>query len=413
MNFSQKNIGQIAVFFEVLLWSAFPLFIRASHHFLPPLFFAAGANFFAGLFFLAVAIFRRKSFSKLFSRAVFPSAIAGIFLISILLFSILFWAGQKTSAGNLAILMTSEIFWTFLIFSFLKLEKITVSHFFGAFLVGGGAIFLLAKNFSGHFFAADFVIFLAMAIAPVGNFFQKKVLEKISPEVFGAFRSFLAAIFLFLAALFFEDFSANFLTARGLFLTIFTGFFLFGFSKFLFFVAIKNLGVPIAAAITNAAPVLTLFYAAIFLSEKPTAAQIFAIFPIFLGILFLNDFFSKKTFVGEKISGDGRGTKIGFPTINLKLSKKIPRGVFAVFLFFHGKKFRGVAHFGARPTFLKNEFSAEIHCFDFSKKISDGEKIKFQIVKKIRDIQKFKNAEKLAAQIQKDKITAKKLLKKN
>ena len=115
--------------------------------------------------------------------------------------------------------------------------------------------------------------------------------------------------------------------------------------------------------------------------------------------------------IGIKISGDGRGSQMGFPTINLNLLQKVPRGVFAISAFWEGKIFAGIGHFGARPTFQKSEFSAEIHLFDFSEKVPDGSEISFCLLKKIREIKKFENTEKLVEQIQKDQKIAKKIHK--
>lgn len=414
MKFSKEKKGRLALLTEVLLWGSFPIFIQASSGVLPPLFFGAGASFFATLFFLVFVFFRKQSFAPLFSRAVFPSAFGAAFLISVVLFGILFWAGQKTSSGNIAILMTSEVFWTFFVFSFLGWEKITRTHFLGAFLVCVGALLVLAQNFSGYFVFADIVIFFTMLIAPFGNFLQKKVFSESSLECYGAFRSFLATIFLFFASFFLEGspFSHS-IDPFGFFLMAGVGILAFGMAKWLWFIALQNLPVSISIALANTSPPITLFLSIVFFHQFPNFFQILALPSIFLGVLLLNDFFlNQKKFTGTKISGDGRGSQIGFPTINLCLASKISRGVFTVLVNRKGKEFGGMGHFGARPTFEKNEFSAEIHLFDFSEHLTDGEEISFTVLQKIREIRKFENTKELIEQIEKDQEKAKKILKK-
>lgn len=276
-------------------------------------------------------------------------------------------------------------------------------------LVMSGTLLVLFRNFSGNFVTTDIVIFMVMAIAPLGNFLQKKVFDFVVPEVYGVFRNVLAAIFFLIVSAIFEPFSTEAVfSERGIFFIVVTGVFIFGVSKILWFTAIRHLGVPVAVALTNAAPVFTLIFAILFLKEIPTLGQILALPLVICGMLLLNDIFLSRRKKGIAISGEGRGRKLGFPTINLRVSAKIPSGVFAVSFWFRKKKFRGIGHFGARPTFENNEFSAEIHGFDFSHKVPEGMRISFLIGRKIREIQKFENAEVLVTQIKKDIVAAKK-----
>jgi riboflavin kinase/FMN adenylyltransferase len=123
---------------------------------------------------------------------------------------------------------------------------------------------------------------------------------------------------------------------------------------------------------------------------------------------------------GIKITGDQRGRKLGFPTINIELSlcdmgKIFSRysdgGVFLVHLFVLGEKFSGLLHLGERPTFHSKEFRVEIFVFDFEKMLPNGTAIHFDIQQKIRAVEKFDSPEKLVEQITKDAEEGKKLMK--
>ncbi len=117
-------------------------------------------------------------------------------------------------------------------------------------------------------------------------------------------------------------------------------------------------------------------------------------------------------FTGTTITGAGRGKKLGFPTLNIKLSsEEYEEGVFAVRGELNGKSFEGVAHFGSRPTFEDTNLSVEIHIFDFAQNVKEGNEMEFETVgERIRDVRKFDLQEELQNQIQRDIQKAKKLL---
>lgn len=114
---------------------------------------------------------------------------------------------------------------------------------------------------------------------------------------------------------------------------------------------------------------------------------------------------------GPVIDGYKTGQSIGFPTANLDTSRvKIPgTGVYAVWIKHHGKKYNGVVNVGFNPTFDRDTLSVEAHIFDFDEKIY-GQKIELVFIRRIRSEIKFKSADQLVEQIQKDIQTAKTIL---
>jgi riboflavin kinase/FMN adenylyltransferase len=121
------------------------------------------------------------------------------------------------------------------------------------------------------------------------------------------------------------------------------------------------------------------------------------------------------TLHGTVVDGKRLGRKLGFPTANIEASDKhkiIPGyGVYAVKVFVDFKVFKGMLNIGTRPTFNNNadNRSIEVNIFDFDGDIY-GHEITLQFVDKIREEQKFDGIEMLIAQLQKDKITALRLL---
>lgn len=117
------------------------------------------------------------------------------------------------------------------------------------------------------------------------------------------------------------------------------------------------------------------------------------------------------TVEGRVESGDQRGRTIGFPTANVSLEGYLQPslGVYAVRVEVDGKKFKGVANFGRRPTFDKKDVLLEVHIFDFAGDIY-GQQIVVSFIEFIRPEMKFSSLDALKAQIQKDCEVARKVL---
>ena len=114
---------------------------------------------------------------------------------------------------------------------------------------------------------------------------------------------------------------------------------------------------------------------------------------------------------GQVIKGDGQGKKQGLPTANLepKLAKNIDKGVYACFAFLKNKKCPAILIFGALDQY--NNQKLEVF---FLNKCSDiyGQKIKVEVVKKIRRLKKFKTKKEFLHQVKQDILKVKQLLKK-
>lgn len=115
---------------------------------------------------------------------------------------------------------------------------------------------------------------------------------------------------------------------------------------------------------------------------------------------------------GQVIPGHGRGSKkLGFPTANIKPDNSLlPKpGIYATWSFYEGKRYASVANLGWNPTFHDQEFSIEVHIINFHQDIY-GKNLRVEFVKRLRDEVTFPGPEELIKQIERDILTAQKIL---
>jgi riboflavin kinase/FMN adenylyltransferase len=95
---------------------------------------------------------------------------------------------------------------------------------------------------------------------------------------------------------------------------------------------------------------------------------------------------------GEVIHDQGLGSKIGFPTANIKLNTKnkaLPmNGVYWVYTLFNNKLFFGMLNCGERPTLKIKKLTIEVHFFNLNKNLYNKD-LKIYFKDKIRDEKKI------------------------
>ncbi|MCK5083177.1 MAG: bifunctional riboflavin kinase/FAD synthetase [Candidatus Omnitrophica bacterium] len=118
--------------------------------------------------------------------------------------------------------------------------------------------------------------------------------------------------------------------------------------------------------------------------------------------------------MGKVVKGDGRGRTLGFPTANIYPEDEmiVPVGVYAVRVIVGHKEFSGMANVGRRPSFKKkkNLINVETHIFDF-KKLLYGKEIIVKFIKKIRNERVFDSPKKMSAQLARDEMKCRNILK--
>lgn len=122
------------------------------------------------------------------------------------------------------------------------------------------------------------------------------------------------------------------------------------------------------------------------------------------------------SFSGVVVEGDKRGRELGFPTANIEDfgdDKFLPAiGIYLVEISVEDKNHFGLMSIGRRPTFYESgDVTTEVYILDFSKKIY-GQKVTVNIIERIRNEEKFTSAEELVAQMKKDEVKGREIIKK-
>lgn len=114
---------------------------------------------------------------------------------------------------------------------------------------------------------------------------------------------------------------------------------------------------------------------------------------------------------GEVVGGFKKGTGMGYPTANLKLSDGVALayGIYAVYVDVQGKRYDGAAYLGTRPTFDHGAPVLEVFLIDFKGDLY-GREIEVSFVDFIRGDKKFDSVEALIKQLDDDVAKSREIL---
>lgn len=121
----------------------------------------------------------------------------------------------------------------------------------------------------------------------------------------------------------------------------------------------------------------------------------------------------KYSILGEVIAGRGMGSKIGFPTANVKpLNSAVPaQGVYVAEVIVDSKPWPSAVNIGIAPTIRHGDETVEAHLIDFSGNLR-GEEIEIVFHQRIRPEKKFPSVDALVEQIASDVKSASDYFKK-
>ncbi len=115
---------------------------------------------------------------------------------------------------------------------------------------------------------------------------------------------------------------------------------------------------------------------------------------------------------GTVVRGQGRGGPLGFPTANLQMPEEslAPRdGIYACWIEIDGSRHMAAASIGERPTFPGAGRSIEAFVMDFDGDLY-GMELRLELVRRLRDEEKFDSVEQLRLQVDRDVEATRRLL---
>lgn len=113
---------------------------------------------------------------------------------------------------------------------------------------------------------------------------------------------------------------------------------------------------------------------------------------------------------GRVKTGKKLGKKLGFPTINIAVSKAVKKnqwGIYFSLIKIAGKFYAGVTHLGPPKTFSLSRATCETHLLSFRGDLY-GKPVEKRLLFKFREVERFPNVAKLKKQIRRDVRAAKK-----
>jgi drug/metabolite transporter (DMT)-like permease len=286
MNLTKEKQGELFIFSEAILWSLFPVVTSLTIKSLDTLIALGFTTFFSAVFFALLLTFRKKWGDLKNTKALQYILLATLF-IGVIYYLLSFLSLQFTSPGNVGVIASAEVFFTYLFFNVWRKDALPGVHLIGAFFIVLGVIIIFAPSIHG-FQIGDLMILSATAVAPFGNFFQQKARHAVSSECIMFVRSLVGMMVVFTLAFFVHaSFSLQNLQAN-IGLLLFNGFLLFGLTKFLWVEGIHRISVTKAIALNGISPLLTLLFAWLIIHKAPTVYQLLAVIPMFFGVYLLS-----------------------------------------------------------------------------------------------------------------------------
>lgn len=286
MNISETSKGDLAIFGEAVLWAFFPIITILSYTSLSPIASLAWSSVFLVIFFGGIVV-ARGHIREIFLPEVWKYIPLITVFITLLYYGLYYTGLKYTTAGDASIIALMELFFSYLLFNVFMKQSFSARHSLGGILMLLGAVIILFPEHGLALHSGDWLVLLATACAPVGNFYQQKLRKIVSSETIVLLRS-LAAIPIFFVLAWALGANASTAAVRQSFWFLaLNGTVILGLSKFMWMEGIHRISVTKANALSTVAPLFTLFFAYLILHQTPTLWQLLALLPMGLGLMLL------------------------------------------------------------------------------------------------------------------------------
>ena len=270
----QERRAETFVLCSAMIEGGFPIIINQAVRVFPALAFASISAFVGSFIHLILLLARRVPFPHVSGR-VWVDVMGVTLCNSVFSLLFIFLGTQYTSGINTALLLQSEMLFSFFIFTFLFGERATKKQYIGAAAVFLGTMCVL-YNGSFSLNRGDLLIILGSMFYPFGNQFAKRALKHLPSGFILMIRHLVGAVVFLALSVAFENLSLQVLSiAReywwliGLYgVVVLVG------SKLCWYEGLKALSLTKAISIILSYPAFSMVFAAVFLKEIPTVYQL-------------------------------------------------------------------------------------------------------------------------------------------
>ena len=277
---TKEREGELLMLGLALLESWFPILSIVSMSYIGALHTYTYSLIIALVFFIIIMA-KRKRFAELKNKKAYKDLLLTSFWIT-LLFTLVFIGMQYTTAGNMAVIIFLQLLFSYLYFNVFGKEKMDTLHLVGAVIMGIGALIILFPE-ELTLNKGDLLILVAAAIAPIANLYQKRARTFCSSETILGFRTIVGLPFIALMAWHFEPATTYEGLISALPYLLLIGIFIYVISKIMWIEALHRTSITKISAMMGLVPMMTLFFAYLYLNEVPEFRQILGIIPVLVG----------------------------------------------------------------------------------------------------------------------------------
>jgi drug/metabolite transporter (DMT)-like permease len=278
----QETKGVLFALVNAALYGIFPVVVNRGSRHLSPMTFAAVSTLLAAFgSFVYTAL--KGNLYELRKKEAYSSLLMVTLCIVVIPYVLLFIGSGRTSGINTSFLLLSEIVFT-LMFTPLIGEKTTFGKLIGAtgVLVGAG---LILYNGKFRLNLGDILVVLSTVTFPIGNFYAKRVLFRVSPSNILLVRFSLGGLFMLSLAMLMEAPSRTMILGEWP-LLLFTGLVLLGAGKIVWYEALSRLDISKAISLGMTFPLFSLAVLIGVFRERVSSYQWIGIGVMMIGVFF-------------------------------------------------------------------------------------------------------------------------------
>lgn len=277
-----KHKGMLLAFSQSFLWSLLPVLVLLGYKSVDPFFSLAVVTTVAALFFSFVLTIR-GDWREIFLPVALPYILVNTLLNAFLYFGLVFWGTSFTSAGNVAIILRMENFFSIVLLGGSGFDKIGRKEVMGGFLMIIGAMIVLFPG-TLQFNKGDLIILFASCLPVLGNVCSKKARVHVGSATIMFVRSSIAAILFWGIAFGNGSIPQITLPWSTIVALVLNGFVVMGIARMLWIEAIHLIPISTANSIGSVGPFCTLLIAYLVLGQQPTLWQLSAAVPMVVGL---------------------------------------------------------------------------------------------------------------------------------